>query len=183
MFNKFTYFIFFVLFCIGAGTLTSKLRAVGYSQGYAPDQPIKYSHKLHAGDLGIDCQYCHFAAGEGRHAGIPPVGVCMNCHTIIKKNGSEEIKKVEAAYNANKPIEWVKVHHFPDYAYFNHAQHVRVGKKACQECHGQIQDMERVEQFKDLSMGMCIQCHRQNGVMPPEDHKSRAGGDCSKCHY
>jgi hypothetical protein len=183
MFNKFTYFLFFVLVLIAAGTVTTKLRAVGYSTGYEPDQPIAYSHKLHAGDLGIDCQYCHFAADKGRHAGIPPVGVCMNCHTIIKKNGSPEIKKVEDAYNAGKSIEWVKVHHFPDYAYFNHSQHVRVGKKACQECHGPVETMDRVYQKNDLSMGWCIQCHRDNGIMPPADHKSMAGGDCSKCHY
>lgn len=157
-------------------------RRANFNTGYAPIQPIKFSHKIHAGENQINCNYCHYAAEKGRHAGIPPVALCMNCHDQIKKD-SPEIAKVKMALERGEPIEWIKVNHFPDFAYFNHSQHVRVAKVSCQECHGQVQDMSILKQVKDLNMGWCIQCHRNNEIAPPADHKSRAGGDCARCHY
>jgi len=183
-----------VLLVIGVGmnAIIDAARRVGVNQGYEPEQPIHYSHKLHAGDHQIPCLYCHFGAEKGRHAGIPPANVCMNCHTWVKRD-SPEIKKIKEAIANNKPIEWIKVHYLPDFVYFNHSQHVVVGKVACQECHGPIQAMTRVRQENTLSMGWCIDCHRTKGVLPPEGHvdssdpdareKVLNGLDCQKCHY
>ncbi|MBT3235482.1 MAG: cytochrome c3 family protein [Bdellovibrionales bacterium] len=172
----------FVLMIIG-GMGVYSARRTGLNQGFRPTQPIAFSHKEHAGINKMECLYCHFAAEQGRHAGIPPVGVCMNCHKFVKKNDSKEIAKVEQAYNNKKPIEWTKVHYLPDFAYFNHSQHVVVGKIACQTCHGPAETMEVMEQYSELSMGWCIDCHREKGIAPPQDHKAATGGDCSKCHY
>src|SRR5690606_8602751 len=107
------------------------------TEGYAPVQPISFSHKVHAGDNQIACVYCHYSAEQGRHAGIPPAELCMNCHTHVKKD-SPEVGKINEALVQNKNIEWEKVHHLPDFAYFNHSQHVRVGNVSCQECHGDV---------------------------------------------
>lgn len=171
----------------GASLVIREARRVGVNQGYEPDQPIAYSHKVHAGDNQIPCLYCHFAAEKGRHAGIPAVSICMNCHRKIK-TGSPEIKKIREALEKNEPIQWVKVHRLPDFAYFNHSQHVNSGKVICQDCHGAVQTMTRVRQENDLTMGWCINCHREKGVIPPEGHledrhRSIGGEDCSKCHY
>lgn len=186
-------FIAFVI-VVGLAFFTVRLvdmaRRVGVNQGYEPDQPIPYSHKIHAGDNRVPCLYCHFGATMGRHAGIPPANVCMNCHKIIK-TGSPEIAKIREAIRTNKPIEWIKVHHLPDYVYFNHSQHVVAGKLACQECHGPVETMTRMRQESLLTMGWCIECHRKKGIMPPKDHsgekvaldKSIGGLDCAKCHY
>ena len=184
--------------------VVSQARHLGFNQGYAPDQPVAFSHKKHAGDLKMECQYCHFAADKGRHAGVPPTELCLNCHKQVKTN-SPEIKKLANAVDSGENIQWVKVNHFPDFAYFNHAQHVNVAGVKCQTCHGEVQEMEILKQEKKLAMGWCIQCHRDNGIAPPKDHAEavkaykdtqegypsgaslrkdhRAGGDCAKCHY
>lgn len=162
--------------------LTKEGRNVNFNKGFEPQQPIPFSHKIHAGENKIQCLYCHFAAEKGRHAGIPPTELCLNCHKQVKKD-SPEIKKITDAVASGKSIEWIKVHHFPDFAYFNHSQHVRVGKIACQQCHGPVDTMTRVKQQSELNMGWCMSCHRQNEIAPPNSHKSAAGGDCAKCHY
>ncbi len=155
---------------------------VNFNVNYQPDQPINFSHKIHAGENKINCNYCHFAAEKGRHAGIPPTQLCFNCHDKIRKD-SPEIQKIKKAMVEGKPIEWIKVHHYPDFAYFNHSQHVKVGKISCQECHGAVETMTKVKQVRELNMGWCLECHRKNEISPPTDHKSSKGGDCARCHY
>jgi mono/diheme cytochrome c family protein len=164
----------------------------GRSKDYQPEQPIYYSHKVHAGLNQINCLYCHTGAQEGKQATIPSVNVCMNCHMNINEyngpkmyredgseiNGTAEIKKLYdyAGFSGkpgeiwdpltanSKPIPWVKIHNLPDHVYFNHSQHVKVGQLECQKCHGEIQEMGEVKQHSDLSMGWCINCHRETGV-------------------
>ena len=174
---------------------------VGIQQGYAPKQPIAYSHKLHAGQYKIDCNYCHTGDQKGKSATIPAANICMNCHGVIKKE-SPEIQKIYTAIEENRPIEWVRVHNLPDLAYFNHAQHVNVGNVACQTCHGEIEKMEVVEARSSLTMGWCIDCHRRTEVNTKDNayydklvalHKKESkeplkvanigGLECSKCHY
>lgn len=157
-------------------------RHIGFNQGYAPDQPVKFSHKLHAGDLKMDCQYCHFGADRSRHAGVPPTELCLNCHKHVKKN-SPEIRKIQEAVDSGENIQWVKVNHFPDFAYFNHSQHVNVAGLKCQKCHGEVEKMEIYHQEEKLAMGWCINCHRENKIAPPEDHTTAQGGNCAACHY
>lgn len=187
--------------------------------GYQPVQPIKFSHQLHAGINKIDCQYCHSGAYKSKNASIPSLNVCMNCHNYVqatdKYNGeiSPEIKKIYRALDYNpqtkqygsnpKPIEWVRIHNLPDFAYFNHSQHVKVAGVKCQKCHGPIQSMEEVYQYSPLTMKWCINCHRETEV----NHKGNAyydkiiaahealkkggkitaavlgGTECAKCHY
>lgn len=159
---------------------------VGVDQGYRPVQPIHFSHKIHAGDNGIDCKYCHSSARVSQTSGIPSLNVCMNCHkSIYEYNGETtpehskefydgEIKKLYAAagwddvaqkYTGNtQPVKWVRIHNLPDFVYFNHSQHVTVAGLECQTCHGPIQEMEVVEQFSPLTMGWCIDCHRTTNV-------------------
>lgn len=173
--------------------LISQARQVGVNQGYEPDQPIAFSHKVHAGDNQVACLYCHVGADKGRHAGIPSANICMNCHGQIKTD-SPEIKKIKIALEQKKPIEWLKVHRLPDFAYFNHSQHVTAGVN-CQECHGEVQSMTRMRQEKPLTMGWCIDCHRAKGIVSPSGHpdiktknpkeimKAVGGLDCAKCHY
>jgi cytochrome c2 len=175
--------------------------SIGIQQGYAPKQPIAYSHKLHAGQYKIDCNYCHTGVNKGKSATIPAANICMNCHGVIKKE-SPEIQKIYAAIENNQPIEWIRVHNLPDLAYFNHAQHVNVGNIQCQTCHGEIEKMEVVEQRSSLTMGWCIDCHRRTEVntkgnayydklvaLHSKDSKeplkvANIGGlECSKCHY
>ncbi|WP_461092813.1 c-type cytochrome [Spirosoma gilvum] len=174
---------------------------IGIQQGYAPKQPIAYSHKLHAGQYKIDCNYCHTGAQKGKNATIPAANICMNCHGVIKKE-SPEIQKIYTAIEENRPIEWVRVHNLPDLAYFNHAQHVNVGNVACQTCHGEIEKMEVVEARSSLTMGWCIDCHRRTDVNTKDNayydklvalHRKESkeplkvanigGLECSKCHY
>ncbi|MCY7360355.1 MAG: c-type cytochrome [Rudanella sp.] len=175
--------------------------SVGIQQGYAPKQPIQYSHKLHAGQYKIDCNYCHTGVNKGKSATIPAANICMNCHGVIKKE-SPEIQKIYAAIEQNRPIEWIRVHNLPDLAYFNHAQHVNVGNVQCQTCHGEIEKMEVVEQRSSLTMGWCIDCHRKTEVNTKDNayydklvalHRKETkeplkvanigGLECSKCHY
>ncbi len=194
------------------------LQSIGLSQGYTPDQPIAYSHKLHAGTMQISCIYCHSGAERGKVAGIPSANVCMNCHKFVRKGpttGTEEIAKIYKAldydpdkgtYGPNqKPIQWVRVHNLPDLAYFNHAQHVVVGKVECQTCHGPVQDSMTVAmQYSPLTMSWCINCHKETKVKMAGNgyyddiHKrltakygsdtlltvARLGGtECARCHY
>jgi hypothetical protein len=166
---------------IGAFVVT-QAQSLGYNQYYEPDQPVAFSHKLHAGDLQMDCKYCHVGADKGRHANIPPTELCLNCHSQVKTN-SPEIKKIQKAIDSGENIHWTKVNHYPDHAYFNHAQHVNVAGLQCQSCHGPVEEMEVYYQSKTLGMGMCISCHRENEIAPPKDHKSAGGGDCAKCHH
>ncbi|NOZ46733.1 MAG: c-type cytochrome [Chlorobi bacterium] len=183
--------------------------AVAYATGYEPDQPIKFSHKVHAGQNRIDCQYCHSSAETSKTAGIPSANVCLNCHKAVKtgpNSGSFEIAKIYDAIENKKPIEWVKVHNLPDHVFFSHAQHVNAGKISCDQCHGQVEEMHVVKQVSELSMGWCLECHKNTKInftnnayysqMFEQLHKdlksgkidsvteSQVGGiDCQKCHY
>ncbi|MBI1289419.1 MAG: c-type cytochrome [Flavobacteriales bacterium] len=189
---------------------------VGVYQGYKPEQPIAFSHKIHAGQNGINCVYCHTSAEKGKTAGVPSLNVCMNCHTYVDQgpSGKTEIAKIYKAldydydtktYGDNPtPVKWVRVHNLPDLAYFNHSQHVVVGKIECQKCHGPIdQEMDVAEQFAPLTMGWCINCHRETQVQvanneyyedlhertpewqdgDPITVKRIGGLECAKCHY
>ncbi len=172
---------------------------VGVQKGYAPKQPIAFSHKLHAGELKVDCKYCHSTVEESKQASIPALNTCMNCHKGVqltdKYNGeiSPEIKKIYAALDYNpegkageqygpnpKPIRWVRIHNLPDHAYFNHAQHVKVGKQTCQTCHGAIEKMEVVQQKNTLQMGWCIDCHRNAQVDVANNNYYKALHDKAK---
>lgn len=202
--------------------------SVGVDQGYAPVQPIHYSHRIHAGVSQIECKYCHSSARESKHSGIPSLNVCMNCHKSIAQvadatqaEGLEEYgidynKEIQKLYKATgwsdaeqafvgeeEPVRWVRIHNLPDLAYFNHAQHVTAGNIACQECHGPVQEMEIMYQYSPLTMGWCINCHRETTVdlagngYYEEIHKElseQRGGrpltiadlgglECGKCHY
>jgi len=264
--------LIFALVIVGGYTTVNNAIGLGRQQNYAPEQPIKFSHEVHAGKNGIDCQYCHDGARRSKHAVIPATNTCMNCHTAIQKGpeyGTAEILKIYAASGFNpisnktpeygqyfkesvsaderlavykkwlveankenkaiteteintqlasakpmigKPVNWVKIHNLPDHAYFNHAQHVTVGKVACQDCHGKVEEMKLVKQYAPLSMGWCVNCHRQTKVKFDENayynaetksHKmyeqyhnevksgkrngvtvEEIGGlECQKCHY
>ncbi|HEX6428525.1 MAG TPA: c-type cytochrome [Niastella sp.] len=180
-----------ILFVVGGFYIVKGAIGLGRSQNYQPEQPIYYSHKVHAGVNQINCLYCHGGAMEGKHANIPSVNVCMNCHMTINEytgtagklfredgtevNGTAEIQKVYAAagwdpakktYDESKAkeVQWIKIHNLPDHVFFSHAQHVNAGKVQCQTCHGEIQKMDEVKQFADLSMGWCINCHRTTKV-------------------
>lgn len=139
--------------------------------GYAPKQPVAYSHALHAGTLKMDCRYCHVGVEQGAIAGVPPTATCMNCHAQVKK-GSEKLKPVYDSWldgKGEKSIEWVRIHKLPDYAYFNHSAHVGVGVGenraaiGCETCHGRIDTMEVVRQVQPLSMSWCLDCHGDPG--------------------
>lgn len=138
--------------------------------GYGPTQPIPFSHKLHAGTNKIPCLYCHSNAERSRHATVPGVGVCMNCHTVVRTE-RPTIQTVTEYYQANKPIPWIRVDRVPDYVYFSHQWHIARGFP-CQKCHGEVQNMDVIQQSKDLKMGFCISCHRLN----------KAPTDCNTCH-
>ena len=149
--------------------------------GYAPEQPVPYSHALHAGELGLDCRYCHNTVEQAGHAAIPPTATCMNCHAKIHP-ASPKLQPVRDSYETGNPVEWVKVHDLPDYAYFNHSAHVTRGI-GCVSCHGRIDHMEVVYQHEELSMGWCLRCHRQpeQHLRPPSEVTNMAwqppGGD------
>ncbi len=209
-------FVFFVMLVGGIASfiwLWIALWRTNVHQGYQPVQPIKYSHELHAGLMKIDCQYCHSGAYKGKNASIPSLNICMNCHKVVKTE-SPEIHKIYDAlgydpstqkYDSTKarPIQWVRIHHLPDFAYFNHAQHVKVGKIICQTCHGPVQTMKEVYQYSPLTMKWCIQCHKRTDVnykgnayytrmeavhdMIKRGEKmtaaSMGGIECGKCHY
>lgn len=165
---KFIHIVIILVSLFVLGELTYvEAKALGRQQGYSPDQPVWFSHKVHAGQNKIDCMYCHTSANDSKSAGIPSTAVCMNCHNVVKKGtqtGEEEIAKVLESWKTGKPIEWVRVHNLPDHVWFSHAQHVNAGKRDCQECHGPVEEMDRVEQVASLGMGWCIHCHRNTEV-------------------
>ncbi|MBS2096871.1 cytochrome c3 family protein [Carboxylicivirga linearis] len=139
----------------------------GRSPDYMPDQPIKFSHKVHAQDNQIDCNYCHYNAQHGKSAGIPSAGLCMNCHMVVRNgtnSGQFEIAKIVDAYENNNDIEWIRIHNLPDHVYFNHSQHVNAGQLDCAECHGTVEEMHILKQENDLSMGWCLDCHKKTNV-------------------
>lgn len=208
--------VFFIVLC-GAIAMGSwswvTMWNTNMHQGYQPVQPIKYSHELHAGAMKIDCQYCHSGAYKSKNASIPSLNVCMNCHKVVKTE-SPEIHKIydalgydpdKSTYDTTKakPIQWVRIHNLPDFAYFNHSQHVVVGGVKCQQCHGPIETMSEVYQYSPLTMKWCIQCHKRTEVnfkgnayydkmtqvhdMIKKGQKVSAavmgGLECSKCHY
>lgn len=178
----------------GAMALVSGFRAVGNNQGYEPNQPIAFSHKMHAGDNQISCLYCHSGAERSRHAGIPAASTCMNCHKIVRKD-SPEVAKITAALAKNEPIVWTKVHRLADFVAFSHQVHVASGKVSCQSCHGPVEQMARMRQENNMTMGWCMDCHRKSEVIvhpmdvskmpdPRRQKVAEAGGiDCAKCHY
>jgi hypothetical protein len=146
---------------------------IGYNQGYEPDQPIPFSHELHAGQYKIDCKYCHSNVEVSRHSSVPSLNICMNCHMVVKTD-SEWIQKLSDHYYNNKSIAWNKVHLLPDHVKFNHSAHILAGKE-CTTCHGEVERMSVVSQKSSLSMGWCVNCHRE-----PEN---QAPVQCSTCHY
>lgn len=175
--------------------------SIGVQQGYAPTQPIPFSHKLHAGQYEIACQYCHTGVEKGKSANIPSANICMNCHNAIKTTGPWMQKIYDHILN-DEPIQWVRVHNLPDLAYFNHSQHVKVGGLACENCHGDVKEMEVVQQASLLTMGWCIDCHRKTDVnskgnayydnlvklhatksKKPMKVEDIGGLECGKCHY
>ena len=215
---------------MGAYIVFGMLFSVGVDQGYQPIQPIAFSHKIHSGENKIDCQYCHSSAKHSKHSGIPSVNVCMNCHmaiaevaegTEIEWNGQVygkerldgEIAKVydaagwdpeELEYTGvEKPIKWVRIHNLPDLVYYNHAQHVTVGGIECQKCHGPVEEMDEMYQYSPLTMGWCINCHRETNVdLKGNEYYAKihdqlatqygvekvtiaqlGGLECGKCHY
>ena len=200
---------------------------VGVDQGYMPIQPIHYSHKIHAGANQIECQYCHSSAKKSKHSGIPSLNVCMNCHeNIADYNGEEDLEKgytkdfytneIKKLYKAvgwdentqsytgdTEPVKWVRIHNLPDFVYFNHAQHVTVAGVDCQKCHGPVEEMEILYQYSPLTMGWCINCHRETNIKVKDNEyytkiheelskkygvkeltAAQMGGlECGKCHY
>jgi len=207
----------FILFLLLAGGKAGFdwLMGVGVYEGYRPEQPINFSHKIHAGQNGVNCVYCHTAAEKGKNGGIPSLNVCMNCHTYVDEgpSGKGEIAKIYAAldfdpatktYGPNtKPVKWVRIHNLPDLAYFNHSQHVVVGKIECQTCHGDVQEEAVLAQNAPLTMGWCINCHRETSVQTADNayyddfikrHNGKLDGEaisvekiggleCAKCHH
>lgn len=145
---------------------------VGNNKGYAPVQPIPFSHKLHAGDNKIPCQYCHVQVDKSKHATVPAMNVCMNCHKVVRATDSPLIRQLTEAYKAGKPIEWVKVHDLPDFVNFNHKRHIKKGFD-CAVCHGDVASMAKITQVQTLQMGFCMDCHKAN----------KAPTDCYTCHH
>ena len=226
--NQFLVFCSVVFFLLSSAYFAyGWLMQVGIDQGYMPIQPIHYSHKIHSGANQIDCQYCHSSARVSKHSGIPSLNVCMNCHeNIAEYNGEEDLEKgytkefytseIKKLYKAVgwdeekriytgdvEPVKWVRIHNLPDFVYFNHSQHVNVAGIECQTCHGPVEEMEIMYQSSPLTMGWCINCHRETNVKVKDNeyyskiHKelskkygveqltvAQMGGmECGKCHY
>jgi hypothetical protein len=212
-FHKIRYRVVSVLILVVALGFQVKMVAtaaidLGRSQNYEPDQPIKFSHKVHAGQNKIDCKYCHFTVENSKSAGIPPMDLCLNCHSLVRegtRSGKFEIAKVIEANEKQMPVEWIRVHNLPDHVFFSHAQHVNAGKLDCIECHGDVIEMDVIRQVQDLSMGWCIDCHRTKEVQFANNNFYESyeklheqiksgqidkvtvdmigGTDCMKCHY
>tara|TARA_B100001093_G_scaffold519263_1_gene607427 strand:+ start:116 stop:1399 length:1284 start_codon:yes stop_codon:yes gene_type:complete len=199
--NKVVGIASFVFIAVFVKSCIDGIYTIGIQQNYQPTQPIAFSHKIHAGQYEIDCNYCHTGVNISKSANIPAVNICMNCHGVINTD-KPEIQKILTAYEENRPIEWVRVHNLPDLAYFNHSQHVAVGGIECSTCHGPIEEMEVVYQYSELTMGWCINCHRESEINSKgndyydklvELHKGSSkeplkvedigGLECSKCHY
>ncbi|MDA8758240.1 c-type cytochrome [Flavobacteriaceae bacterium] len=226
--NHFLIFLMVIGFLLSSAYFVyGFLMQVGIDQGYMPVQPIHYSHKIHAGANQIECKYCHSSARVSKHSGIPSLNVCMNCHkNIADYNGEEDLengytkefytKEIKKLYDAvgwdeenqaytgdTKPVKWVRIHNLPDFVYFNHAQHVQVGGIECQTCHGPVEEMEIMYQHSPLTMGWCINCHRETNVKIKDNEYytkihdelskkygvekltvAQMGGlECGKCHY
>ncbi len=223
--NQFLVIVSVILFLLFAAyQMFGFFMQIGVDQGYKPVQPIHYSHRIHAGENQIDCKYCHSSARVSKHSGIPSLNVCMNCHKniseVAESTGNDEYSKefydneIQKLYKAvgwdgkkytgkTEPVKWVRIHNLPDFAYFNHSQHVTVAGVACQECHGPVEEMEVLEQYAPLTMGWCINCHRETDVKVEgneyydkihEELKKKYGVDqftvaqmggleCGKCHY
>ncbi len=202
----FIWIVTFIFTALVIKTVIDGLFGIGVQQNYAPTQPIAFSHKVHAGDFKIDCNYCHTGVRVSKSANIPSVNICLNCHSSILKitgatTASTEIQKIFAAKESNTPIQWVRVHNLPDLAYFNHAQHFNVGGITCQTCHGAVETMTVLKQDANLTMGWCIDCHRKTEIKVDNGYYDRlselhsktskkpmvvediGGLECSKCHY
>ncbi len=165
--------ILIILLLAGVGSVFSMARNLSNNKGYAPEQPIPFSHEIHAGKKQIPCGYCHLGIEKSKSAVVPPVNVCINCHQVVKTD-SPHIKKLREHYASNQPIEWVKVHDLPDHVRFSHERHINA-KIECSSCHGDVAKMQRVEQVKDLTMGFCLDCHRSEKVQAPTN--------CQSCHH
>lgn len=171
--------MFVVLLAITITYFMSKPERDGV--GYGPDQPIKFSHKLHAGTMGIDCKYCHTGADKTRHAMVPAVSTCMNCHSVARKN-QPEIIKLTKYYEQGEPLPWKRIHRVPEFAYFNHSVHVNKGID-CAKCHGDVRNMEVIAQVKAFNMAACLDCHRQPQKFMPELKSINNGPEnCFACH-
>ena len=224
--NQFLVLVTAIFFLLASGYFVyGYLMQVGVDQGYEPVQPIHYSHRIHAGDNGIDCKYCHSSARVSKTSGIPSLNVCMNCHKSISEVAPETLAEGEefgVNYNAeiqklydaigwdgtgytgeSQPVKWIRIHNLPDFAYFNHSQHVTVGGIECQTCHGPVEEMEIMYQHAPLTMGWCINCHRETNVKVKDNEyytkiheelskkygvdqltAAQMGGlECGKCHY
>jgi hypothetical protein len=163
---------------LGVGWFTQPDR---FARGFAPEQPIPYSHRLHAGVLKIPCQYCHVNASRSRHAGVPPVDTCMNCHRVTKTD-RPAIKELTRLYESGQRLAWKRVHALPDHVFFDHRPHVNAGI-LCQTCHGEVQTMEVLGQEMSMRMGNCLGCHRDPGPALPPGSAIRAGPEnCNACH-
>ena len=224
--NQFLILVTAIFFLLASGYFVyGYLMQVGVDQGYEPVQPIHYSHRIHAGDNAIDCKYCHSSARVSKHSGIPSLNICMNCHKSIsnvapetlaegKDYGVDYDAEIQKLYDAvgwdgtaytgdSKPVKWIRIHNLPDFAYFNHSQHVSVAGIECQTCHGPVEEMEIMYQHSPLTMGWCINCHRETNVKVKDNgyytkiHEelskkygvdqltaAQMGGlECGKCHY
>jgi cytochrome c551/c552 len=192
--------VVFIFVCVGVRSCWMGMMSVGVEQNYEPKQPIPFSHKIHAGQYKINCNYCHTGVYKSKQANIPSINICMNCHSQIQEGAVYGKAAIGVLLEHNKkqqPIEWVRVHNLPDLAYFNHAQHVNAGGVECATCHGPIDSMDVVRQFSPLTMGWCINCHRKTDIKLKDNayyqkfvnkHKSMTvenigGLECSKCHY
>lgn len=213
IFRKLSFKLVHLVVILGTGlfmvrTVAHEAVALGRSQYYEPDQPIKFSHMVHSGDNRTDCLYCHSIAEYSHQAGIPSVSQCMNCHIIVREgtySGRFEINKLVHAWENEMPVRWIKVHKLPDHAFFSHAQHVGAAGLECSECHGEVEQMHRLMQVNDLSMGWCLDCHRTTGVdilnnefysvymqlredvragkLDVATARETGGTYCMKCHY
>ncbi len=154
-----------------------------YALGYAPEQPIPFSHRVHAGANRIPCQYCHTNANRSRAATIPAAQTCMNCHRFIVMADSDYINKdVVARLQTDEPLKWKRVYHLPDYVFFDHRSHVQSGVQ-CQTCHGPVQTMDVVSRVMDMRMGRCLDCHRDpTAYLPPNSSIKKGPTDCTACH-
>lgn len=214
IFNRYLNLLPLVLAILGGAASVGAVGVVWYyfspeytDVGYAPEQPVPYSHKLHVGELGLDCRYCHTGVEDNRKALIPSTQICMNCHHMVLTEGSgaasERLAPVRESYTTGDPIEWVRIHDLPDYVAFNHAAHVDAGV-GCASCHGQVDEMVVVEQSEPLSMSWCLDCHRspEEFIRPSdqvtnmqyehdeevarqliESKKINPPENCSACHY
>jgi hypothetical protein len=179
----------FLIF-VTVGVLIFFLFPTASNQGYAPEQPIPFSHKKHAGTHKIACLYCHAGAEKSRHATLPALSVCMNCHSVVKTE-SPHIQKLIKHYAEKKPVEWIRVHEEPDFVYFSHKRHVKKGV-SCETCHGFVKEMDRMVQKAPLTMGWCLDCHR--GITTPKGILKKitpgktlppghvADTNCTTCH-